>query len=194
MLVHPQFDPVAIAIGPIAVRWYGLMYLLAFALVVVLGKLRAPQHPLSGWHPRDIDDMLWYGIFGVILGGRLGYVLFYKPAYYLQHPAEILQLWSGGMSFHGGFLGVLVAMWIYARRRDKPWLAVTDFILDQVANNSAPQGEATGGVASRAMIKEGLLSPLAMLVKQLDRQVEDQDMKNAEHYERGLLTVDYMFQ
>ncbi len=128
MLVHPQFDPIAIQIGPVAVRWYGIMYLVGFALFVTLGKLRARQNLLTGWHPRDVDDMLWFGIFGVILGGRLGYVLFYKPFYYLAHPAEIIQVWAGGMSFHGGFIGVLIALWLFARRRHKPWLAVTDFV------------------------------------------------------------------
>jgi len=137
MLVHPDFDPIAFTIGPLhlgsmtlalPVRWYGLMYLVGFAQFVILGKLRARQNLLTGWHPRDVDDMLWYGIFGVILGGRLGYVLFYKPLYYLAHPLEIVQVWAGGMSFHGGFLGVLIALWFFARRRGKRWLAVTDFI------------------------------------------------------------------
>lgn len=137
MLVHPDFDPIAFTIGPLKlgsmtlalpVRWYGLMYLVGFAQFVILGKLRARQNLLTGWHPRDVDDMLWYGIFGVILGGRLGYVLFYKPLYYFEHPAEIVQVWAGGMSFHGGFLGVLIALWFFARRRGKRWLAVTDFI------------------------------------------------------------------
>ena len=76
MMVHPQFDPIAFQVGPLAVRWYGLMYLIAFVLFVVLGKLRARQNLLTGWHPRDVDDMLFYGVFGVILGGRVGYVLF----------------------------------------------------------------------------------------------------------------------
>ena len=138
MLVHPQFDPVAlhlgpyniggVELGPFAIRWYGLMYLLAFVLVVVLGRKRARQNLLTGWHPRDIDDMLFYGVLGVILGGRLGYVLFYKPIHYLVHPLEILQVWQGGMSFHGGFLGVLIALWFYARKRRRHWLDVTDFV------------------------------------------------------------------
>ena len=138
MLVHPQFDPVALhlgpynvggfELGPFAIRWYGLMYLLAFVLVVVLGRKRARQNLLTGWHPRDIDDMLFYGVLGVILGGRLGYVLFYKPIHYLGHPLEILQVWQGGMSFHGGFLGVLIALWFYARKRRRHWLDVTDFV------------------------------------------------------------------
>src|SRR5215831_14988326 len=128
MLVHPQFDPVAFHVGPVAVRWYGLMYLLGFVLFVVLGKYRARQNLLTGWHPRDVDDMLFYGVFGVILGGRLGYVLFYKPLYYLAHPLEVFALWQGGMSFHGGFLGVLIALALFAHRRHKRWLEVTDFV------------------------------------------------------------------
>jgi len=138
MLVHPQFDPVAVHLGPFdllgfhlgpfAIRWYGLMYLLGFVLFVVLGRKRARQNLLTGWHPRDVDDMLFFGVFGVILGGRLGYILFYKPLYYLQHPLEVLALWQGGMSFHGGLLGVLVALWFFARSRGKRWLEVTDFV------------------------------------------------------------------
>jgi phosphatidylglycerol:prolipoprotein diacylglycerol transferase len=138
MLVHPQFDPVAFSlgpfnlfgttVGPFAVRWYGLMYLTGFILFVVLGRWRARRMVFTGWHPRDVDDMLFYGVFGVILGGRLGYVLFYKPAYYFAHPLEIFQLWQGGMSFHGGFIGVLVAMLFYAHKRGKRWLDVMDFV------------------------------------------------------------------
>jgi phosphatidylglycerol:prolipoprotein diacylglycerol transferase len=137
MLVHPQFDPIAFTIGPftlgsltfaLPVRWYGLMYLVGFVLFVVLGKIRARQSLLTGWHPRDVDDMLFYGVFGVILGGRLGYVLFYKPLHYLEHPLEVFALWQGGMSFHGGFLGVLIALWLFAGRRGKRWLDVTDFV------------------------------------------------------------------
>ena len=126
--IHPQFDPIALQIGPLAIRWYGLMYVVAFVLVLVLGRIRARRAMLTGWRAHDVDDMLFYGVFGVILGGRLGFVLFYKPLYYLEHPLEILAVWQGGMSFHGGLLGVLVAMWLYSRRRHKRWLDVTDFI------------------------------------------------------------------
>jgi phosphatidylglycerol:prolipoprotein diacylglycerol transferase len=139
MFVHPQFDPVAVQLGPLAVRWYGLMYLLAFMQIVILGKFRARQNLLTGWHPRDVDDMLFYGVFGTILGGRLGYVLFYKPFYYFEHPAEVLAIWQGGMSFHGGFLGVLIALWLFARIRNKRWLEVTDFVAPLV-----PLGLAAG--------------------------------------------------
>ena len=120
-------------------RWYGLMYLIGFVLFVVLGKIRARENLLTGWHPRDVDDMLFFGVFGVILGGRLGYVLFYKPLYYLAHPLQVLALWQGGMSFHGGFLGVLIALALYARRRHKRWLEVTDFVAPLV-----PLGLAAG--------------------------------------------------
>jgi phosphatidylglycerol:prolipoprotein diacylglycerol transferase len=139
MLVHPEFDPIAISLGPIAIRWYGLMYLIAFMLFMVLGRLRARRQVLAGWIPRDIDDLLFYGVLGVILGGRLGYVLFYKPGYYLANPLEILAVWQGGMSFHGGFLGVLIAVWFYARNSGRRWLDVTDFIAPLV-----PLGLAAG--------------------------------------------------
>lgn len=128
MLIHPQFDPVALHLGPLAIRWYGLMYLAAFALFLGLGRYRMRTRPDLGWHRRELDDLLFYGVLGVVLGGRLGYIVFYKAAYYLQHPLEIFAVWQGGMSFHGGFLGVLVAMWLFARKRGKAWLAVTDFI------------------------------------------------------------------
>jgi phosphatidylglycerol:prolipoprotein diacylglycerol transferase len=119
------------------------MYLVAFVLFVVLGKYRAKQQLLTGWHPRDIDDMLFYGVFGVILGGRLGYIVFYKPLHYLANPLEILAIWTGGMSFHGGLIGVLVALWLFARRRNKRWLDVTDFVAP-----IAPIGLAAGRVGN----------------------------------------------
>ncbi len=128
MLIHPQFDPVALQLGPLAIRWYGLMYLLAFALFLLLGRQRIKAGPQPGWTVKELDDLLFYGVLGVVLGGRLGYVLFYQPAHFLAHPLEILSVWQGGMAFHGGFLGVLVAMVLFARRTGKSWLAVTDFI------------------------------------------------------------------
>ena len=128
MLVHPGFDPIAIHLGPLAVRWYGLMYLLAFIAVILLGRRRIRTQPTSGWSNQMLDDILFFGVLGVVLGGRLGYVLFYKPEYYFAHPMEILYIWEGGMSFHGGFLGVLAAMWLYARRVGLRWLMITDFI------------------------------------------------------------------
>jgi len=128
MLIHPQFDPVVVHLGPLAVRWYGLMYLLAFVLVLVLGRYRIRTQPWLGLTARDLDDMLFLGVVGVVLGGRLGYILFYKLADYLKEPLHIFYVWEGGMSFHGGFLGVILAMLWFARSRAKSWMAVTDFI------------------------------------------------------------------
>ncbi|MEY4083312.1 MAG: prolipoprotein diacylglyceryl transferase [Pseudomonadota bacterium] len=109
--VHPQFDPIALALGPLAIHWYGLMYLCAFGAFYGLGRLQiAGRAAHTGMTVRDLDDLLLWGALGVVLGGRLGYVLFYKPDYYLQNPAEILALWQGGMAFHGGLLGVILAM------------------------------------------------------------------------------------
>ena len=128
MLVHPQFDPVAISIGPLAIRWYGLMYLLGFSLFILLGRYRIRRQPNGVFTREILDDALFYGVLGVILGGRLGHVLFYQPGYYLQHPLEIVAIWQGGMSFHGGFLGVAIAMIFLARKYKLSWLSVTDFI------------------------------------------------------------------
>src|SRR3989304_197816 len=103
MFVHPQFDPVVFSLGPVAVRWYGLMYLVGFALFAWFLRVRARR--LGGvFSARDIDDLLFYGVLGVVLGGRLGYVLFYKAGYYFTHPAEIFMVWHGGVGGHRGFL------------------------------------------------------------------------------------------
>ncbi len=128
MLVHPQFDPIAIHLGPLAIRWYGLMYLVGFALFILLGRYRIKQNPKGPFTINMLDDMLFYGVLGVILGGRLGHVIFYQLGYYLQHPLEVFAVWQGGMAFHGGFLGVITAMALLARKYKLPWLAVTDFI------------------------------------------------------------------
>jgi phosphatidylglycerol---prolipoprotein diacylglyceryl transferase len=106
MLLHPQFDPVAFSLGPLAIRWYGLMYLVAFAQFLLLGRWLIKQRS-ARMTVEQLDDLLFYGMLGVIIGGRLGQVLFYEPAYYLANPLEIVAVWKGGMSFHGGFLGVL---------------------------------------------------------------------------------------
>jgi phosphatidylglycerol:prolipoprotein diacylglycerol transferase len=138
MLTHPNFDPVVFSFGPLAVRWYGLMYLLAFGAFWGLGTRRIA----SGLAPvsrEQLDDLLFGGIVGVILGGRLGYVLFYKAGYYFSHPLEIFAIWQGGMSFHGGFLGVLAAMAFVAYRQKVNWWDLMDFIAPLV-----PIGLATG--------------------------------------------------
>lgn len=171
MLIHPQFDPVAISVGPLAVRWYGLMYLAAFFQFWWLGRRRILTHPKllkAGWSVPELDDLLFYGVLGVILGGRLGQVLFYEPAYYLAHPADILAVWKGGMSFHGGFLGVLVAMACHVRKSGRAWLDVTDFIAPLVPLGLAAgrignfiNGELWGRVCDPAL-------PWAMVFPQVD--------------------------
>jgi len=140
--VH-HLNPIAIEIGPLAIRWYGLMYLIGFTLFLVLGRRRARD----GWRdmsPQDVDDLLFYGMIGVIVGGRLGHVLFYGPlSYYLQHPLEIFAVWKGGMASHGGIIGVIVAMWWFARSRGKSFLRVADFVVPLV-----PLGLAAGRIGN----------------------------------------------
>lgn len=128
MLVHPQFDPVALSLGPLAIRWYGLMYVVAFAQFWWLARRRIAARPELGWTSVQLDDLLFYGAMGIILGGRLGEVLFYQPLYYFSHPFEILAVWKGGMSFHGGFCGLLAALALWSRRYQQNWLDTTDFI------------------------------------------------------------------
>jgi len=127
MLNHPNIDPIAFSIGPLAVRWYGLMYLAGFAVGWWLGvrRIARGQAPITR---TQLDDLLFLIVLGVILGGRLGYVLFYKPGYYASHPLEIFYIWQGGMSFHGGLLGVMLAMVFAARRHGIDWLRLMDFI------------------------------------------------------------------
>ena len=146
VLIHPQFDPVAVSLGPLSVHWYGLMYLVAFVQFWWLGKYRLlhqPQFARSGWTVQQLDDLLFYGVLGVIAGGRLGQVLFYEPGYYLSEPLQILAVWRGGMSFHGGLLGVLLAMALYARKTARHWLEITDFIAPLV-----PLGLAAGRIGN----------------------------------------------
>ena len=167
MLLHPQFDPVAFSLGPLSVRWYGLMYLVAFVQFILLGRYRIRTRP--GLLTVDqLDDLLFYGVLGVILGGRLGQVLFYEPGYYLAHPLEILAVWKGGMSFHGGFLGVLVAMGLWSRKHRIAWFDVTDFIAPLVPLGLAAgrignfiNGELWGRVCDPAL-------PWAMVFPQVD--------------------------
>ena len=145
MLVHPQFDPIALQLGPVGIHWYGLTYLMAFGLFLGLATLRTrqPQYAQAGWTRRDVEDMLFYGVLGVVIGGRLGYALFYKPGYYAAHPLEVAMVWKGGMSFHGGLLGVLGALALYARKRGRPFLEVMDLIAPCV-----PLGLASGRVGN----------------------------------------------
>jgi phosphatidylglycerol:prolipoprotein diacylglycerol transferase len=149
MLIHPDIDPVALQLGPIAVHWYGLTYLAAFGLFLWLGRLRLRHPPFAslagegGWGRRDVEDILFLGVVGVVLGGRLGYCLFYKPLYYLANPLEVFAVWQGGMSFHGGLLGVIAAMVWFAHSRHRPFWQVADFVAPCV-----PTGLAAGRVGN----------------------------------------------
>ena len=138
MLMHPNFDPVAIAIGPVKVHWYGLMYLIAFAGGWWLGCVRA-RDAWRGWSRDAVGDVLFWIALGVIAGGRLGYMLFYDVERLLANPLSVFMVWQGGMSFHGGLIGVLVAMWWFARTRGRGFFDVADFIVPL-----APLGIAAG--------------------------------------------------
>ncbi|MEQ1559468.1 MAG: prolipoprotein diacylglyceryl transferase [Methyloglobulus sp.] len=127
MLTYPQIDPILIAIGPIKVHWYGLMYLVGFAAVWILGQKRA-QQPWSPIKPGAIEDLVTYGAMGAILGGRIGYVLFYNFSAFISNPSILFKIWQGGMSFHGGILGVFVAMWLFGKKQNCTMLQLTDII------------------------------------------------------------------
>ena len=126
MLIAPNIDPIAIALGPIKIHWYGLMYLVGFAALWWFG-LRQTRKPGSTWTPDQVSDLVFYGALGVILGGRLGYVLFYNLSFYAQHPLDAFKIWQGGMSLHGGLIGTFIALLLFARRHGKRVLEVTDF-------------------------------------------------------------------
>ncbi len=131
MFVHPNFDPVALQLGPISIHWYGLMYVFGFLGVYLYGSYRIKKTAsLSkrGWTDERVSDLIFYGALGAVLGGRLGYVLFYKPAEYLADPLQIIYINQGGMSFHGGLLGVIFAMVLFARKEKFGFFEVADFV------------------------------------------------------------------
>lgn len=145
VLTFPDFDPVAVNLFGLKIHWYAIMYLIAFALGYVLMRLRLKKEPYRSitrpkpWGPEDVEDLLLAAIVGVLVGGRLGYCLFYQPTFYLTHPLEILKLWDGGMSFHGGAIGVALGIGWYAWRNARPFLQVADFLVP-----AAPIGLAAG--------------------------------------------------
>ncbi len=155
MLIHPRIDPVALQIGPVfgvgplSVHWYGLTYLAAFGLFMFLASRRLRHEPYvsiqgpAAWSRKDVEDILFLGVLGVVLGGRLGYCLFYKPLYYLEHPFEVFAIWTGGMSFHGGMLGVIGSMLWFAHSRQRPFWQVADLVAPCV-----PTGLAAGRVGN----------------------------------------------
>ena len=128
MITYPEIDPVAISVGPLAIHWYGLMYLTGFALMWVLGMYRARQ-PDSGWTKQQVEDLVFYGAVGLILGARFGYILFYNFSAFLDDPTILFKVWQGGMSFHGGALGVMAALILYNRKYKKNYFDITDFML-----------------------------------------------------------------
>ena len=132
MIQYPHIDPVAVRVGPLQIHWYGIMYLLGFLAFWWLGRLRArrPDHPIA---PEQVGDLLFYGALGVILGGRVGYFLFYSGDRLLSDPLSILRVWEGGMSFHGGLLGVLIAIFWYAHRKlHTDFFNLADFVAPMV--------------------------------------------------------------
>ena len=149
MLMYPHIDPVALRLGPLAIHWYGLTYLAAFGLFLLLALRRLHHEPFASvkgpgaWSRKDVEDMLFLGVLGVVVGGRLGYCLFYKPGYYMSHPLEVLFVWQGGMSFHGGMLGVIASQPWFARSRHKPFWQVMD-----LAAPCVPTGLAAGRVGN----------------------------------------------
>ena len=131
MLQYPNIDPVAISIGPLSIHWYGIMYLVGFVGAWLLGRKRAAS-PNSGWTNEQVSDLLFFGAMGVVLGGRIGYMLFYKFSNLLVDPISLFYVWEGGMSFHGGFLGVIFALYLFSRSTGKSVFRVLDFIAPMV--------------------------------------------------------------
>jgi len=139
MIDYPAFDPVAFGIGPLKVRWYGLMYLFGFVAGWLLGRLRAKRSQTAGlapgatWSPEQVDDLITYSVLGLILGARFGYTLFYDFPFFASHPLEIFKIWKGGMSFHGGVLGLVVSTWYFGRKTGKTFADVADFLVPLAA-------------------------------------------------------------
>ncbi|HRJ52042.1 MAG TPA: prolipoprotein diacylglyceryl transferase [Candidatus Thiothrix moscowensis] len=127
MLVHPQFDPIALSLGPLKIHWYGLMYVIGFLGFLIIGKMRSKQ-PGSVMNPDRVDDMMFWGAIGVVAGGRIGYMLFYNLKGLLADPLSLFHIWDGGMSFHGGLLGVILAMFLLAQRWNLNVFQVSDFV------------------------------------------------------------------
>lgn len=127
MIDYPNIDPVAFEFGPLQVRWYGLMYIIGFVMAWILARYRSGK-PGSGWSRAELPDLITFCALGVIIGARLGYMVFYDFSTLISRPWEIVMIWRGGMSFHGGMIGVIFCLYLYARRTRRPFFAVTDFV------------------------------------------------------------------
>jgi phosphatidylglycerol:prolipoprotein diacylglycerol transferase len=127
MLIYPHMNPIAFSLGPLAVHWYGLMYLLGFLFAFFLAHWRAKHYHLD-WTSEQIGDLIFYAALGVIVGGRVGYMIFYNTQYWFDHPLSLFKLWEGGMSFHGGLVGVLISLVFFTRKIKKPFWEVSDFL------------------------------------------------------------------
>jgi len=131
MLYYPHINPIALQLGPIKVHWYGVMYLIGFVAAWLLAIYRSKK-PWHHWNKSEIGDLIFYSAMGVIIGGRLGYVFFYDLPNFISHPWMIFKVWQGGMSFHGGLIGVIIALLIYSRRYKKRFFETMDFIAPMV--------------------------------------------------------------
>ncbi|HKK06015.1 MAG TPA: prolipoprotein diacylglyceryl transferase [Gammaproteobacteria bacterium] len=137
MLTYPHIDPIIVSFGRIGIHWYGMMYVIGLALGWWIGRVRA-RRPDSGWTPAEVDDLVFYVGLGVVIGGRLGYMLFYEPFLPAAQQSHFWEVWKGGMSFHGGLLGVLIAMWLFGRKYHKRFFTITDFIAPLVPLGLGP--------------------------------------------------------
>jgi len=142
MLMYPHIDPIAFKLGPLKVHWYGLMYLLSFIIGWFLLKYRVKKFDLA-WNSDKILDLVFYSALGVVLGGRIGYIVFYNFLFYFHHPLKVFEVWDGGMSFHGGMLGVMLALWLWCLRYKEKFLFTTDLIAPIV-----PLGLAAGRIGN----------------------------------------------
>ncbi len=131
VIPYPDIEPVALALGPVRVHWYGIMYLLSFIGIWCLMLVRS-RHSWSPIRTDQIEDLIFYGVLGVVLGGRLGYVFFYQPGYFLEEPLWLFRIWEGGMAFHGGLLGVMVALYVVSRKAGTGFLHMSDFVAPMV--------------------------------------------------------------
>jgi phosphatidylglycerol:prolipoprotein diacylglycerol transferase len=140
MLIYPEIDPVALSLGPLKIHWYGITYLVAFALAWWLGRVRAGEH---GWKKSEVEELIFYGAIGLVLGGRIGYILFYNFSAFIDNPVILFKVWQGGMSFHGGLLGGMAALWLFAKRYKKGYFGVLDFAAPLI-----PLGLASGRIGN----------------------------------------------